>query len=147
MHLNFPSLSAQHSIFFCTRWPGQLAAWAQGPGLWTWAFHSVLGLRSRWPREARVRPPPLQLCPRGTSPCHAGRCWETRADPPPHPLVVPCSVSRSEPMPCILPPGCAAQRNFCDGTWCQNGALGDRPTPSRTLPKQGLGALTEGRDL
>lgn len=36
----------------------------------------------------------------------------------PHPTP---SVSRSKPMPCTLPPGCAAQRNFCDGTWCQNG--------------------------
>ena len=39
----------------------------------------------------------------------------------PHPLVVLSSTSRSEPTPCALPPGCAAQRNFCDGTWCQNG--------------------------
>lgn len=22
---------------------------------------------------------------------------------------------------CSVFPGCAAQRNFCDGTWCQNG--------------------------
>lgn len=54
-------------------------------------------------RAAGGRPHALQLSLTGRSPPTHG------------------STSYSEATPCALFAGCAAQRNFCDGAWCQNG--------------------------
>lgn len=43
---------------------------------------------------------------------------------PPHGLVSAAIPLRPMQSPCVprsVSPGCAAQRNFCEGTWCQNG--------------------------
>lgn len=83
------------------------------------AFCAISGLTFRWLPEG---PGPAHLpsgcCSRAQSSSSVGRCWETAADPPASPSAC---VSHSETTPCSLFPGCVAQRNFCDGTWCQNG--------------------------
>ena len=73
---------------------------------------------------AQRGPGPPATSPAMSTGCISLPCGSVLRDtsrPPPHPLVVLCSVSCSEPIPCTPSPGCAAQRNFCDGTWCQNG--------------------------
>ena len=65
-----------------------------------------------------------QACPPSSGCVHRG-CFPStwvgarKQGSPPESRSAP--VSRSESTPRPLFPGCAAQRNFCDGTWCQNG--------------------------